>query len=729
MSFKVRFQVNYPLDSQVFLATKENSSSTVNYKNAREHVAAILSTTTTYIPSDDPAVLFQVLVDVEKYAPEGTPESGAPGEKEGVLVNLNVVDPLKRLTLHSTTPGHDGNHYRYFGKSSSRSFLIDIMDMKIFNESTNKQTFNAQRPEFWDPKPWHDMVEEAIPPQSFPEDDLLTSLIDLYFERINPLMGLLHAPSFRRSISQESISVTSILAPSFYWSVLSPPDVQTTLEFYWIKSPTRAVPAGNGSGNDLCAFAFSDPLSMMDRHTQLSALFVAQTPSPRACWVLSGVGIRIAQEIGAHRRGRYLVGSRFDAELLRRAFWMLLSLDTILSSLLGRPPATRPEDFDVDLPIACDDEYWEGTQPFQQPADKPSIAAYLPPYLELMMLFNRVQRAIYPVKKHESCPAEVIAELDSALNKWLDSIPTHLRWDPNLKGIFLDQSASLYAAYYNVQILIHRPFIPPSGAVPTAPSIFPSLAICANSARSCGHVVEAHSRRAGHVLYQPHVITVLFDSAVILLMNVWGTRPEKLSPVDIARAKADIKKCVDVLGLYEKIWATAGRKRDMITEVLDRSSDRRHEATAYVPSAAPPAPLKRGRDAYVVAEDHSGAQWIQPESPGTVQEQLEQLERSIQETDHLFSLPISTEELGLLPVHESFDFPYDVHSAHSGFHHGEYVDAGYAGAVPVEQPYYGDVQGWQYTDHSSTGVGDPQDWVRYADTGVLHGHDGRYPLS
>ncbi|KAJ7650532.1 hypothetical protein FB45DRAFT_714184, partial [Roridomyces roridus] len=106
---------------------------------------------------------------------------------------------------------------RYFGKSSSRSFLIDIMGMKIFNESTNKQTFNAQRPEFWDPKPvsssfsslsplteekWHDMVEEAIPPPSFPEDDLLTPLIDLYFERINPLMGLLHAPSFRRSISQ-----------------------------------------------------------------------------------------------------------------------------------------------------------------------------------------------------------------------------------------------------------------------------------------------------------------------------------------------------------------------------------------------------------------------------------------------------------------------------------------------------------------------------------------------
>ena len=58
---------------------------------------------------------------------------------------------------------------------------------------------------------------------------------------------------------------------------------------------------------------------------------------------------------------------------------------------------------------------------------------------------------------------------------------------------FLNQSACLYAAYYTVQIVVHRPFIP-SPRKPS-PLSFPSLAICTNAARSCIHVLdEAWSR-------------------------------------------------------------------------------------------------------------------------------------------------------------------------------------------------------------------------------------------
>ncbi|KAJ7610085.1 fungal-specific transcription factor domain-containing protein [Roridomyces roridus] len=652
-----------------FLSSKENNKSTVSYSNPREHVAAILSTTATYIPSDDPAVLFRALVDLAQYARSleglvvvsgsseaetptlGSPEPVAPDQDEGLFVNLNMTDPLQRMTLHPTTSGHDGN-YRFFGKSSTRSFLKDIMD--IFNQPSDKYTFNSQRPEFWAAKPWQSMNQESIPPQSFPQDDLLAALIDLYFERVNPLICLLHAPSFRRSVAHgEHLSdlhfgalvlLVSALAsrcsddPRVLMDEDPRPDSAGWKWFRQVKPLRLATSFQN----------FQYSLYKL-QVICLSSLFIAQTSVLRACWVFGGIGIRMAQEMGAHRRGRYLVGSRIDAELLKRAFWVLLALDTIMSSLLGRPSATTIHDFDVDFPAACDDEYWEAPQPFRQPAQKPSTAAYMTPYLELILLLSRVQRAIYPVKKSSPCPPEVVAELDSALNQWVDSIPSHLRWDPNLKGIFLDQSASLYAAYYHVQILIHRPFI-------SAPAwVFPSLAICANSARSCGHVMDAHFRRAGHVLYQPHVITVLFDCAVILLMNVWGSRRERLSPVDVTRAKADIKKCVDVLGLYENIWALAGRKLDMLTEILHRSSENPSQtapSTAYMPSPIPP--LKRGRD----AED---------EEPATsVHQQLEQLEQSIRDTDDLFTLPLSTEELGLLPVYQSFDFDFDASGFGSG---------------------------------------------------------------
>lgn len=90
-----------------------------------------------------------------------------------------------------------------------------------------------------------------------------------------------------------------------------------------------------------------------------------------------------------------------------------------------------------------------------------------------------------------------MAELDSALNKWIDAVPDHLRWDPHKEANtpFFTQSCVLYASYYQLQILIHRPFIP----LPRRPSVlsFPSLAICTNAARSCSHVLDVYNRRCG----------------------------------------------------------------------------------------------------------------------------------------------------------------------------------------------------------------------------------------
>lgn len=43
-------------------------------------------------------------------------------------------------------------------------------------------------------------MDTRHPRLEFPDPDLLTSLIDIYFEHVNPFTALLHAPSFRRSV-------------------------------------------------------------------------------------------------------------------------------------------------------------------------------------------------------------------------------------------------------------------------------------------------------------------------------------------------------------------------------------------------------------------------------------------------------------------------------------------------------------------------------------------------
>jgi hypothetical protein len=85
---------------------------------------------------------------------------------------------------------------------------------------------------------------------------------------------------------------------------------------------------------------------------------------------------------------------------------------------------------------------------------------------------------------------------------------TLVRWDPHREDTeFFRQSAILYANYYHLQILVHRPFIP-SPRKPSALS-FPSLAICTNAARSCSHLVDYSRERLGPVLHHLTVTSLI----------------------------------------------------------------------------------------------------------------------------------------------------------------------------------------------------------------------------
>jgi hypothetical protein len=147
-------------------AMQENTSSSLNYKNSREHVAAILSTKTAYVPSNDPAVLYQNLVDIAKYArnleemlavssstslallsspfadPEHTTSTDTRSD-DGVFVE-DIIEPLTRLALGASTSGVQ-EKFLFFGKSSSVNFI------KVAMEDVHKEgeAFDAQRPEFW----------------------------------------------------------------------------------------------------------------------------------------------------------------------------------------------------------------------------------------------------------------------------------------------------------------------------------------------------------------------------------------------------------------------------------------------------------------------------------------------------------------------------------------------------------------------------------------------------
>ncbi|KAJ7186463.1 hypothetical protein C8R46DRAFT_1273061 [Mycena filopes] len=232
------------------------------------------------------------------------------------------------------------------------------------------------------------------------------------------------------------------------------------------------------------------------------------------------------------------------------------------------------------MPLEIDDEYWPWETDDQnpqnparapkQPEGKPSRLAFFCSFLRLNNILAFALKMLYTLNKTKRALAlrdahweeHIVAELDSALNTWVDSaIPAHLRWDPNRRDeVFFVQSAYLYCCYYNVQITIHRPFIPmPMGR---EGGTLPSLAICTNAARSCSHVADiARLRRPTEA--SPHLLVPVFTSGLILLMNVWSGKRTGLPP-HMNSAIVEVHKCMASIRQCEKRWQNAGLLWDLL---------------------------------------------------------------------------------------------------------------------------------------------------------------------
>ncbi|KAG0702839.1 fungal-specific transcription factor domain-containing protein [Suillus ampliporus] len=539
-----------------------------------------------------------------------TPLEDLVSSDDDEMVSVRLADHMQNMSINPMTT-------RFFGKSSGIMLVQKAIDLKKEytgdDEIHRHDVLQPKRPEF----------HGCFP--SFLTEDLAASLVDLYFTHINILTPLLHRPTFESKAAQGLHRRNSSFG-AVYLLVLAvgsrfSDDPRVFLE---------------GENEHSGGWKFFEQVQMV-RKTLLGPPCLEDlqvgTSAPQACWTIVGIGIRLAQDVGAHRRKAYGNKPTVEEELWKRAFWVLVSLDRLMSSSLGRPCAIQDEDFDLELPIECDDEYWEHPDPDQIL----TTYSHLPFVLSFLLGFVGQQ-----------WEQQIVAELDSALNKWIDSVPDHLRWDPNrdINDFFL-QSHTLYSSYYHVQILIHRPFIP-SPRKPS-PLSFPSLAICTNAARSCSHVLDIYRRRSGQPA--PYSQMPAFTAGIVLLLNIWGGKRSGLY-TDPTKEMADVHKCMSALKLCEKRWHTAGRLWDILYELASvgdlplpqpsPSGGTKRERDSDSPISAPPAPSPPSDVPRTIA----GSRRIGREAAA----------QSRSNPVNSFNLPLYSDDLGRLPLHGQVNF-------------------------------------------------------------------------
>ncbi|KAG9309147.1 hypothetical protein JVU11DRAFT_10857 [Chiua virens] len=330
------------------------------------------------------------------------------GSASAPMDNLVLSDDEDIMTLRLSASFKSMNlvprrRARFFGKSSGVMLIQKAIDLKKEATGADEGDPIIFRPVDDDCYPWELATRTIAEPEyTFPDNDLGLGLVHLYFVHINPLSPFLHRPSFEHKVRQ-GVHLRNSSFGAVYLLVCAcasrySDDTRVFLDF--VESGIHEHSAGWKylEQVQMVRRTLLGPPCLEDLQTyNLSVQFLQGTSAPQACWTIVGIGIRLAQDVGAHRCKSYNEKNSVECELWKRAFWSLVLFDCQMSSSLGRPCAIQDEDFDLDYPIECDDEYWEHPDPeqaFKQPPDKPSTVSYFVSFIKLNNILSFAHRTI-----------------------------------------------------------------------------------------------------------------------------------------------------------------------------------------------------------------------------------------------------------------------------------------------------------------------------------------------
>ncbi|VDC05640.1 unnamed protein product [Peniophora sp. CBMAI 1063] len=483
----------------------------------------------------------------------------------------NITTKLQNLPAIAIAKPRDLTNY--LGKSSAAGLLKTAFALcaKLAPNVDATAVFRmmGKRPTWQYDLPY----DRAPPPLTFPEQDLMDDLIKVYFFDVHMFSPVLHRPTFEADVRAglhlrnrefgNLVLLVCALASRFSHDRR----VLVEGEDNWHSAGWKYFVQVQLNSD---AFVRMPSSHLYGLQTICLGVMYSVSISYVHAWVHAALGIRLALDIGAHKRRAYGTSPTIEDELYKRTFWTLVFFDRTMSGSMGRPCSIQEEDFDLELPLCCDDEYLDPQFGGKQPEGKPSNASYFVWMLKLSQIQGLALRTIYASTKaraHYNFQGEdwitrTIAQLDSLLNNWANSVPDHLRWDPSrADDLFFCQSAHLWMQYHEIQISVHRQFI---SSIQATPMPFPALTICTSAARALVHLTTSLYTR------MPNRTGVLHWGAgyagLVLLVGIGNARLHNL-PYDRKSAMADVETMLAILRTQENRWRWASRHADSL-EVL-----------------------------------------------------------------------------------------------------------------------------------------------------------------
>ncbi|KAJ6789172.1 hypothetical protein PWT90_03296 [Aphanocladium album] len=191
----------------------------------------------------------------------------------------------------------------------------------------------------------------------------LHALKDIFTDRIDPLMKMMHMPTFWPVVLQAAERDEEVSRPMeaaifcFYFATISIIEEKECEKLF--REPKRAVFAryralARHTLKRARLLSTSSPMTL--RAFCLFMMGLRCNMRYESQYILCGIALRLAQKMGLHRDGKTLGLSLFETEMRRRLWWHIAHLDFRTSDLLGAKPSLDIHVGDAGVPWNVEDE-------------------------------------------------------------------------------------------------------------------------------------------------------------------------------------------------------------------------------------------------------------------------------------------------------------------------------------------------------------------------------------
>lgn len=162
-------------------------------------------------------------------------------------------------------------------------------------------------------------------------------------------------------------------------------------------------------------------------------------PKPACSSTIAQCAFIKALELNLHRKVKMPNNTTtLENEMRKRVWWVILVVMVTLSGRLGRPMPISLHEFDVDFPIPIEDEYL-GEEGILDPSQVGRCSWHVGLIgFKVVPLYMEMYTKIYGVRCDPSRYVQIVQDLDAAMDKFIESLPTELRLetyrDPNRRN-------------------------------------------------------------------------------------------------------------------------------------------------------------------------------------------------------------------------------------------------------------------------------------------------------